>query len=119
MYWLTLNYFNYYSRHTYEYYYYLARWSFADRKQSEENFQPGGRVPDHRNNPKAKAEMLAALNYFEKHLDREILANLLLAYVGYIPRDEQTPYLEKAIRLFRENNQPGLPFLFTDMRWSF
>ncbi len=110
LYWLTLGYFNYHSPHTYNYYYYLARWSFTDRKQSEANFQLGGPVPDLRKNPTAKAEMLVAINYFEKHLDREILANLLLAYVDYIPREEQDPYLEKAIRLFRENNQPILPF---------
>ncbi|WP_461041779.1 ATP-binding protein [Spirosoma harenae] len=110
LYWLTLDYFNEYTLHVYSYYYYLARWSYSDRKQSQEAFQLGGPIPDLRKNPTAKAQMLAAINYFETHLDREILANLLLAYVGYIPREQQAPYLEKAIRLFRENNQPALPF---------
>ncbi|GAB4015069.1 hypothetical protein GCM10028808_39400 [Spirosoma migulaei] len=110
LYWITLDYFNIFTPHTYIYYYYLGRWSYNDRKQSDEAFPSSERAPDHRKNPKAKAEMLAAINYFEKHLDREILANLLLTYVGYIPREEQAPYVEKAIRLFGENNQAALPF---------
>ncbi|WP_460943935.1 ATP-binding protein [Spirosoma daeguense] len=110
LYWTTLDYLNAYTPHTYSYYYFLSRWSYRDRKQTEEVFQLGGAIPDFRKNPKAKAQMLTAIHYYETHLDREILANLLLTYVGYIPREEQPPYLEKAIRLFRENNQPALPF---------
>ena len=108
LYWRTLNYFNYNSPHVYLYYHFLAKWFYSDHKQSEELYQ--ARVPPQRNNPQAKAELLIAINYFEAHLDREILANLLLAYVGYLPRHEQASYLEKAIHLFRENNQPDLPF---------
>lgn len=90
----------------YYYYNYLAKWSYADQKQQEEIPQLGVDYPTKPNLEKVKTELQVALNYFEKHPDpnREILANLLVIYVGFNKREDQAPYIDKIYRQLRENN---------------
>ncbi|CCH54271.1 Sensor protein zraS [Fibrisoma limi BUZ 3] len=109
LYWRTLSIFNA-APLAFYYYNFLAKWFYTDRKQQEETVRLWAGLPGERNVEKMKAELLTALTYFEKHLDHEVLANVLVAYASLIKPNEQTAYSAKAIRLFRENNQPIPPF---------
>lgn len=88
-----------------------SEWFYTDRGQKEIYDQLGVTPPAFRTVAQLKPALEESLKHFEKQSDKEITANILQQYAGVGNTSAYLENINKAISLFRENNQDGLAFL--------
>ncbi len=94
----------------YNYFDKKAKWLYDDINENEDNINfEFPESSDESIIKKTNTQLLVALGYFEKHPDKEVVAHILsgistIYYYANKP-DEALPYLERALKEFKEINQ--------------